>query len=95
MKSSKYFLVILFIIKFLNSSAQTFESSQITASTLIASSFINDSTGWFADNNAKIWHTTDSTQTWDSLAIGKYFLKLDFANNLRGFAITKDSAYKT
>ncbi len=42
-----------------------------------------------------LWHTGNAGQTWDSITIGKYFLKLHFTDALNGFALSEEAAYKT
>lgn len=75
--------------------AQIFENSAITSSAFVTSSFISDDEGWLADNNEKLWHTTNGGQKWDSISIAKNFVKLDFTDALHGFALGSNAAYKT
>ncbi|MCY7409986.1 MAG: hypothetical protein LH473_06920 [Chitinophagales bacterium] len=86
--------MLLFAVNF-NIAAQNFESSQLTSNTFVASCFINDNEGWLADNKAMLWHTINAGETWDSISIEKYFLKLDFTDALNGFALATNAAYKT
>lgn len=99
MKYNFLSILILSIMVSAITYAQTdpdFESSNITANTLIASSFITDSEGWAVDQTGTIWHTTNSCQSWSSSSTGgKKFTKLEFATSEIGFALSKDSCYKT
>jgi photosystem II stability/assembly factor-like uncharacterized protein len=90
----KFPAVILLSVA-LNAQAQEFESIHLTSRTLIASSFINDSEGWLADNNGTLWHTSNAAQSWDSIAVSKNFLQLQFISTLNGFGLTAETAYKT
>ncbi|MBS1656529.1 MAG: hypothetical protein K1X63_05615 [Chitinophagales bacterium] len=75
--------------------AQEFENITFTNRTFIAASFINDSEGWLADNNSKLWHTVNAAQTWDSVTVSKNFVLLQFISSTNGFALTSNAAYKT
>lgn len=93
MKSIAFFLGGLALS--FNVSAQVFQNSAITNGTLVASAFINDNEGWLADDNGKLWHTTNGGQTWDSTSIEKKFLKLDFTDTQNGYALSVNAAFKT
>jgi photosystem II stability/assembly factor-like uncharacterized protein len=98
MKFITFLLAALFVLSSDLSSAQingSFESSIITANTLVASSFINDNEGWMADDKALLWHTSNAGQTWSSVLTDKYFLKLQFLDPINGYGITADALYKT
>jgi photosystem II stability/assembly factor-like uncharacterized protein len=75
--------------------AQLLESMVVTNGTFVASSFINDSEGWLADNKGKLWHTANGGQIWDSVSLEKHFVKLQFTDALHGFALESDAAYET
>ncbi|MBS1656533.1 MAG: hypothetical protein JST18_00390 [Bacteroidetes bacterium] len=78
-----------------DSRSQIFENSEITNNTFVSSSFISDEEGWLADNNGKLWHTSDAGETWDSMFLENQFLKMHFTDALYGFALESDIAYKT
>lgn len=90
----KFPAVILLSVA-LNAQAQEFESIHLTSRTLIASSFISDNEGWLADNNGTLWHTSNAAQSWDSIAVSKNFLQLQFISPLNGFGLTAETVYKT
>ena len=95
MKAITFLLATLLIVSQCAHAQITFQNSSITASTLMASSFISDNEGWLADNNDKLWHTANAGLTWDSTSIENTFLKLDFIDALNGFALSSSAAYKT
>lgn len=96
MKSITTGLFCILIIDCLSSRAQVaFENFVVGASTIIASSFINDNEGWLADNNLNLWHTGDAGQTWNSIPVEKNFLQLQFIDALDGYALSENTAYKT
>lgn len=71
------------------------ETDSITSATLVASSFISDNEGWIADAEGVLRKTTDGCQTYSEVAIGMFFIKLDFINETTGFGLTTSAAYKT
>lgn len=91
-------LLILFMAVVNGSWAQLgshFATDTVTASSLVASSFINDHEGWVADIAGTLWHTSNTGATWTSIPTGKNILKLDFTDHLNGYGLTMDTAYKS
>jgi photosystem II stability/assembly factor-like uncharacterized protein len=72
-----------------------FESSNISAHTLVTSSFINDNDGWAVDDQGMLRRTTNAGLLWDSVSSGIKFLEIDFTDAETGFGVSKDGAYKT
>jgi photosystem II stability/assembly factor-like uncharacterized protein len=81
----------------LNTRAQVFnfETDTISASTLVASSFISDSEGWIADNSGMLLHTHNAGLTWPVIPVEKKFEKLNYVNSFVGYGIASGALYKT
>ncbi len=88
----KILLQASFIIAAYACRGQQIDNAVITGSTFTASSFISDSVGWLADNNGKLWHTTNAAVTWDSVSIQKNFTRLQFIDALNGYALSSTEA---
>ena len=88
-------IIATFLFIDITTRAQEFENSKLTNQTFMAAFFISENEGWLADNNGKLWHTTNAAQTWDSVSVSKNFLQLQFISSASGFALTSGAAYKT
>ncbi len=94
----RFGLLTHFVVCLSISNAQVpgdFETDSITSNTIVASSFINNSKGWLADEAGVIWYTANAGGSWSSIATGKYFVKMDFTDASVGYAITDSTVHKT
>jgi photosystem II stability/assembly factor-like uncharacterized protein len=88
-------VIAAFLFTAVTTGAQEFENSKLTSQTFMAAFFLSENEGWLADNNGKLWHTTNAAQTWDSVTVSKNFVQLQFISSENGFALASGAAYKT